>query len=317
MNIHKRIVGIVGVGHVGAHTAFTLGMLGIADEILLCDVRERQLESEWLDLMDAVKFMPHQVTYRQVCYEEMGCCQIIINSIGPEKRFVVEDRNVEMTVTARETARYVPLVMAGGFQGIFLNITNPCDVITSIIAEKSGLPQGHVLGTGTGLDTARLVSILSRQTGFSHRSITAFMMGEHGSSQIVPWSLVRFGGRALADFAGDLRFAFDRQKLKEQTINEGWLIYSGKESTEYGICSTAASMVKAIFHDEKAVLAASVPLNGEYGETGIFCGCPAVIGANGVDEVLEYPLLPEELAQFKACCAAIRANRHAAEDILA
>ena len=316
MTAKKRIVGVIGVGHVGAHVAFNLGMMGIADEVLLCDKNESKIISERQDLMDAVKFMPHRVEYKLAKYEELKDCDVIVNSTGNIALCATGNRDDEMNFTAVQVADYIPKVMAGGFHGIILNITNPCDVITYLIAKKSGLPKGNVLGTGTGLDTSRLVSAIAQQTGLEHHSFNAYMMGEHGNAQMVPWSLMQFGGKPLADLQNDPRFVFDKEDIKNKTIKGGWVTYQGKQCTEYGIASTAAAMVGVILHDERKIMAASVPFDGEYGETGIFCGCPAVIGANGVEQVMEYNLPADEKAEFKKCCDTIRANIAKAEKLL-
>ena len=304
----KRIVGVIGLGHVGAHVAYTLGIQGIADEILLCDKNQNKLISERQDLMDAVAFMPHHVNYRIATYEGLKECDIIVNCIGDISLCATGSRDDEMNFTVAQVKNYIPKIKAGGFKGYYVNITNPCDVITNLIAKLSGLPTGHVMGTGTGLDSSRLVSAIAQQTGISHKSITAYMMGEHGAAQMVPWSLINFGGKPLAELEANPKFTFDKEEIRKQTINAGWVTYSGKQCTEYGICSVAATMVKALYHDEKIIMASSVPLNGQYGEDGIFVGCPALIGNKGIEEVIEFNLPPEELAAFKACCEKIRLN---------
>lgn len=308
MSFKKRVIGVIGLGHVGAHVAFALGIMGIADEVKLCDKNQEKLVSERQDLMDAVKFFPHRVTYTIASYEELNDCDVIVNSTGDIDLVATGSRDDEMNFTVAQVADYIPKVMAGGFDGIFVNVTNPCDVITHLISKLSGLPKGHVLGTGTGLDTSRLVSAIAQQTGLDHQSFTAYMMGEHGDRQMVPWSLIKFAGKPLAELEKDPRFVFDKADIQKKTINAGWVTYSGKHCTEYGICLTAATLVRTILHDEKKIMPASVEFTGEYGESGIFCGCPAVIGANGIEQVMEYELPADELAEFKECCATIRAN---------
>lgn len=308
MAFKKRVVGVIGLGHVGAHVAFNLGVLGIADEVKLCDVKSEKLVSERQDMMDAVMFMPHRVNYTIASYEELADCDVIVNAIGDITLCASGNRDDEMHFTVPQVADYIPKVMAGGFQGIIINITNPCDVITDLIAKKSGLPKGHVFGTGTGLDSSRLVSAISQQTGLDHHSFSAYMMGEHGNSQIVPWSLIKFGGKSLAELEQNPAYVFDKARVQDETIHAGWVTYSGKHCTEYGISMTAATMVRAVLRDERKIMAASAPLDGEYGETGIFCGVPSVIGANGIEEVIEYNLPDDELKKFKACCATIRQN---------
>lgn len=265
-------------------------------------------------MMDAVMFMPHRVNYTIASYEELADCDVIVNAIGDITLCASGNRDDEMHFTVPQVADYIPKVMAGGFQGIIINITNPCDVITDLIAKKSGLPKGHVFGTGTGLDSSRLVSAISQQTGLDHHSFSAYMMGEHGNSQIVPWSLIKFGGKSLAELEQNPAYVFDKARVQDETIHAGWVTYSGKHCTEYGISMTAATMVRAVLRDERKIMAASAPLDGEYGETGIFCGVPSVIGANGIEEVIEYNLPEQEMKDFKACCATIRANIAKAEE---
>ena len=207
-------------------------------------------------------------------------------------------------------------VKASGFNGVVINITNPCDIVTRELALHLGLPRGRVFGTGTGLDTARLLSALARQTGIDHKSITAYMMGEHGNQQFAPWSCVSFRGKSLDDWAKtDERFRFDRDALQRESIEGGWVTFSGKYCTEYGIATTAARMASVVLHDEKAIMPASAELCGEYGEEGLFVGVPCVIGANGVEEVVELPLTDEEKATFHACCDGIRHNMEHLKEI--
>lgn len=308
MAIKKRMVGIVGVGHVGAHVAFNLGMMGIADEVLLCDLKESKVTSEVQDLNDAVMYMPNHVVYKASDYAGLKNCDVIVNAVGDITLCASGSRDGELENSVKQVADYVPKVMAAGFHGLFVSITNPCDVVANLIARKSGLPKGHVMGTGTLLDSSRLIHAISEQTGLDSRGFTAFMLGEHGNSQIVPWSQITFYGKPLSEMESDPKFRFDKEEVQERTIKGGWVTYSGKQCTEYGIASAGATLVRTILHDEKRILPCSAPLDGEYGESGIFCGVPAVIGANGVEKVIEYNLTEEELARFKACCATIRAN---------
>lgn len=313
----KVTIGVLGAGHVGAHVAYALGMMGVADVVKICDPKEAKAISERQDLMDAVYFMPHRVDYQIAKYEDLADCDIIINAVGDITLCATGSRDDEMNYTVRQVAETIPKVMAGGFNGFFINITNPCDVVTHLIAKKSGLPKGRVFGTGTLLDSSRLISAIAQQTGIEHHSFNAFMMGEHGDRQMIPWSLVNFRGKPLAQMEKDPRFQFDKEAVRHQTIRAGWVTYSGKFCTEYGICSAAVTLAKAVLHDERKIFPCSCPLDGEYGEKDIFCGVPALIGKNGVEEVMEYDLPADELAEFKACCDTVRANIERAKALLA
>lgn len=313
----KVTIGVLGAGHVGAHVAYALGMMGVADVVKICDPKEAKVISERQDLMDAVYFMPHRVDYQIAKYEDLADCDIIINAVGDITLCATGSRDDEMNYTVRQVAETIPKVMAGGFNGFFINITNPCDVVTHLIAKKSRLPKGRVFGTGTLLDSSRLISAIAQQTGIEHHSFNAFMMGEHGDRQMIPWSLVNFRGKPLAQMEKDPRFQFDKEAVRHQTIRAGWVTYSGKFCTEYGICSAAVTLAKAVLHDERKIFPCSCPLDGEYGEKDIFCGVPALIGKNGVEEVMEYDLPADELAEFKACCDTVRANIERAKALLA
>lgn len=311
-----RKVGVIGLGHVGAHVAYSLAIQGIAAELVLVDLKEAKLASEVQDLRDAVLYSPHDVTINGGTYADLGDCDVIVNCIGDINLVATGDRLDELNFTAAQVKNYVKKVMASGFQGFIVNITNPCDVITDLLYKESGLPKGHVFGTGTGLDSSRLISQLSQQTGVAPQSISAYMIGEHGASQMAAWSCVSFGGVPLSALEKtDARFAFDKPELQKKAIGGGWVTYSGKHCTEYGICSTAARMVQCIFNDEKRIMPASMLLDGEYGERGVFVGVPCLIGRNGVERVLELPLTQEELAQFHICCEDVRRNIQTAAGI--
>lgn len=304
-----RKVGVIGLGHVGAHVAYSLLLQGIADELVLVDQKAEKLTSEVQDLRDSAAYLPHRVTVNAGDFADLGDCDVIVNSVGKIELLETHDRLTEMDFTIPAVRSYVGKIKASGFSGVLINITNPCDIVTRELALGLGLPRGRVFGTGTGLDTSRLLSALNRQTGIDHKSITAYMLGEHGAQQFAPWSAVSFRGMPLDELAKtDPKFRFDREALQKESINGGWVTYVGKGCTEYGICTTAARMVHIVLHDEKTILPASMELNGEYGETGLFAGVPCVIGKDGVEQVVELPLTAEEREKFHQCCQGIRQN---------
>ena len=189
----KRILGVIGLGHVGAHVAYALAVQGIADELILVDQNEKKLSSEVQDLRDAAAYLPHRVTVRAGGFQELGVCDVIVNCVGRiELLRGSHDRLTEMDYTIPAVRGYAHKIRESGFDGVLINITNPCDIVTRELALELGLPRGRVFGTGTGLDTSRLLSALARQTGIDHKSITCYMLGEHGNQQFAPWSCVSF-----------------------------------------------------------------------------------------------------------------------------
>ena len=311
-----RKVGVIGLGHVGAHVAYSLAVQGIADELVLVDMNELKLASEVQDLRDAAAYLPHRVTVNAGDFADLGGCDVIVNSVGKISLLETHDRLTEMDFTIPAVRGFAGKIKASGFDGVLVNITNPCDIVTRELALGLGLPRGRVFGTGTGLDTSRLLSALARQTGVDHKSITAYMLGEHGALQFAPWSCVSFRGMPLDKWAEtDERFRFDRDALQKESIGGGWVTYNGKQCTEYGICTTAARMVQIILHDEKAIMPASMELCGEYGESGLFAGVPCVIGKDGVEQIVELPLTDGERAKFHECCEGIRKNMEHLKEI--
>lgn len=313
----KRVCGIIGLGHVGAHVASALTMQGITDELILVDLNHSKRDSEVQDLRDSAAYLPHRVTVRPGEFADLKDCDVIVNCVGKiELLCSTHDRVTEMDFTIPAVRSYADKIKASGFDGVLINITNPCDIVTRELALHLGLPKGRVFGTGTGLDTSRLLSALARQTGIDHKSITCYMLGEHGNQQFAPWSCVSFRGKPLDDWAKtDSRFRFDREALQKESIGGGWVTFSGKSCTEYGIAATAARMVHIVLHDEKAIMPASAELCGEYGESGLFAGVPCVIGAQGVEEVIELPLTDDEKEKFHSCCNGIKENMKHLEEI--
>lgn len=314
--MEKRVVGIVGIGHVGAHVAYTLGMMGVADEILLCDIKEKKLISECNDLNDAVAFMPNRVLYKTVDLPELRDCDIIVNAVGDIELCRNFNRDDELKNSVLQVAKIIPCIMDAGFNGIFVNITNPCDLITCEIASLSGLPRSQVLGTGTLLDSARLQHALSDITGLDSRSFSAYMIGQHGDHQFIPWSMLNFGGMDADQFETVRGVKFQRNVIHERAVKGGWITVSGKWCTEYGIAGAAAALVRTILHDEKRILPCSVELDGEYGQHDLFVGVPAVIGKEGVEKVIELPLNEEEKAKFSEVVKALKVNMEKARTLI-
>ncbi len=313
----SRKIGIIGVGHVGAHVMSAVATLGIADEIVLVDINEQKAASEVQDLFDTVSMLPHRVRICAGEVEDLADADVVVNASGKVSLLIGnEDRTTELRYTIPAVHTWVDRLRTSGFDGIFINISNPCDVVTREIALGLGLPTGRVFGTGTGLDTARLVSRLAEITGLSHKSITAYMIGEHGNAQFCPWSCVNFAGVPLDVMAErDERFNFNRDEAEDLARQGGWVTFRGKNCTEYAVAMTAAQMAKAVLHDEKLVMPASALLEGEYGEKDIYVGVPCVIGADGVESVHELPVSDEELAHFHECCGSIRANMALADEL--
>lgn len=186
-------VGIIGLGHVGAHVLYTLALQGLADDFLLVDLEEKneKLTSERQDVLDSTEFLPHKVSVRIGEIEDFGDRDVIINAVGDIAALKgTGTRLMELEFNSKAILSYADRLRDSGFNGILINISNPCDVITKKLSDLLGFEKGKVFGTGTGLDTARLKLRLQESTGISAQSLTAYMIGEHGSNQIAPRAVI-------------------------------------------------------------------------------------------------------------------------------
>ncbi|OOP73206.1 L-lactate dehydrogenase [Clostridium beijerinckii] len=308
MSIKTRKIVIVGSGNVGSHCAFSLAIQGICDEIVMIDKIEKKANAEAVDLSDTVSYLPHYVKSKKGTFKDCEDADIVVVSLGipPEDN---KSRLDYLEDTIKEVNTIIDPILESGFDGIFIVISNPVDVIAHYIWKKTGFPKNKVFGTGTTLDSSRLRRILSDETGIDQKSIQAYCMGEHGDSQMVPWSHVYFGGKPLFDLMREKPETYGKLNLDElasRTANAAYEIISGKGCTEFGIGVGLSEIVKAILHDEKRILPASTLLEGQYGEENVFASVPVILGKNGVEEVVEISLTEKEKSQFNHTCGILK-----------
>ncbi|MCI1665776.1 MAG: L-lactate dehydrogenase [Atopobiaceae bacterium] len=306
-----RKVGIIGQGHVGAHVANSMILQGVADELYLVDLDEKKLASEVQDLKDSLAFCPHNVRI-EGCgtdYEALADCDVIVNAAGKVALAAV-DRDGELFWTTDTARTFAGRVAKAGFDGVWVTIANPCDVVATEIWHITGCDPRKVVGSGTALDSSRLRHVLADECGYDQRSICAYMLGEHGASQFAAWSAVNFGGKPLSELETEQpdRFAFDKPKLEDAARQGGYVTYAGKGCTEYAVADAATRLAIAVLSNEHYITACSTLLTGEYGESGHFISLPCVVGADGVEEVIKLDLDDTELEEFHASCAHVKEN---------
>ncbi len=215
----------------------------------------------------------------------------------------------ELKSTANIVHSIVPQMMAGGFNGIFLIATNPCDIITWQVWQLSGLPRNQVIGTGVWLDTTRLRRKLAQDLEIGAQSIDAFILGEHGDSQFPVWSHSSVYGSPIENvYRHRTGKALDRQAMADNVRKLGFEIYAGKGCTEYGIAGTIAEICRNIFTGSHRALAISCILDGEYGVDGVAIGVPAVLAQSGVQQIIELQLADDEREKFARSVEIIKTN---------
>lgn len=315
--LDKRKVVIIGAGHVGSHVAMALCFQGTCDEIVFIDKDNAKAVSNCYDVADACLFLGSTTKISVGDYNDCKDADIIVISIGmPRKpgqtRLEMLDDSIVMLKDVIDNLKPVD------FKGIIISITNPADIIAHYAREHLGLPRERCFSTGTSLDTARLKRTVSELADIDRRSVTTCAIGEHGDSSFVPFSTLTLGGKNYKDLQEAKPEKYG--KLTEEFVLErtryiGYDIINGKGSTEFGIGAACADICKAIFHDEKRVIPASVLLEGEYGMNGVSCGVPCVIGRNGIEDIIELPLNDKEKEQLEYTCNVIRENIERAEKI--
>lgn len=296
----KRKVGIIGAGHVGSDVAFSLVTQGICDEIVLIDKQETKARSEALELRDMASMNRSYTEIIPNVLDALSDADIIVMAVGPET-LLREDRMEELIETSKAVAEIIPKILATGFNGIFINITNPCDVITALIQKLSGFNHSRVFGTGTSLDTARMRRVVGEVLNINPKSVDGYVLGEHGESQFVAWSTVRIGGVPLLDYQTNK--PLDLAALKQSVRGGGWNILTGKGWTSFGIATATAQIVEAVLANAKQVF----PLAVFSKEMEIYIGQPAIIDSEGVTSILKPPLTEEEKADLIASSNIIKA----------
>ncbi|ETI90175.1 MAG: L-lactate dehydrogenase 2 [Clostridium butyricum DORA_1] len=317
MSIKTRKVVIVGSGNVGSHCAFSLAVQGVCDEIIMIDKIEKKANAEAVDLSDTVSYLPHYVTSRKGTFEDCSDADIIVVSLGvpPEPN---KSRLDFLEGTIREVDTIIDPIMKSGFDGIIVVISNPVDVVANYILEKTKLPKNRVFGTGTTLDSSRLRRILSHETGIDAKSIQGYTMGEHGDSQMVPWSHVSLGGKPIFDLIKEKPKTFgnlDLDDIEKRAAFAAYEIIAGKGCTEFGIGVGLTEIVKTILHNERKILPATTLLNGEYGQTDVFASVPVIMSKDGIEEIIEINLTNNEKEKFNNSCNIIRSYIEKSKEI--
>jgi L-lactate dehydrogenase len=316
MNHARRIV-IIGAGHVGSHCAYSLFTRGDVEEIILIDTDKAKGAAQAWDIADAGCYMPHPAIVRLGDYVDCKDADIVVLSAGVPRK-PGQTRLDTMGDSIRVMKEIIDPLKNSGFEGILITISNPADIIADYMRKHTGWPKNRVFGTGTSLDTARLKRVLQEETGVDSRSIGCFSMGEHGDSSMVPFSHITIGGKPLTELMKEKPTTFGKLDLNHvltRTRMIGMDVINGKGSTEFGIGTVLSDMVRAIYHDEHRVMPVSALLEGEYGQTGLHAGVPAILGRNGLEEIIELKLLPEEQQQFENSCNVIRKHIALAAEI--
>lgn len=312
MSIDKRKVVLIGAGMVGMSYAYALLNQSACDELVLVDLDKERARGEAMDLNHGLAFSSSHMKIYAGEYSDCADADIVAICAGVaqkpgESRLDLLKRNVSVFRSV------INPVGESGFNGIFLVATNPVDIMARITCALSGFNPRRILGSGTALDTARLRYLLGNHFTVDPRSIHAYVIGEHGDSEFVPWSQAMLATKPILEICNqpDIHCDYsDLEKISDEVRGAAQEIIKAKKATYYGIGMAMVRITKAIFGDENSVLTVSAMLRGEYGENGVFVGTPCILNRNGIRKVLELPLSEDEQKKFKNSCSTLQAVYH-------
>lgn len=299
--LNERKVAVVGCGFVGSASAFALMESGLFSEMVLIDVNKDKAEGEALDISHGLPFAKPMSIYAGD-YKDAGDAAVVVVTAGAgqkpgETRLDLVKKNVGIFKSI------IPEITKYNKDGILLIVANPVDILTSVAAKLSGFPENRVFGSGTVLDTARFKYLLGEHLDVDSRSVHAFIIGEHGDSEIAAWSSANVSGIPIHDFC-EMRGHFEHEKsmkrIADDVKNSAYGIIEKKGATYYGIAMSVRRICEAIIRDEKSILPISSIQHGDFGIDGVALSMPAIVGRNGVEGSVPIKLNADEIEALQA-----------------
>ncbi|KOR13381.1 lactate dehydrogenase [Staphylococcus carnosus] len=297
-NIKANKVVLVGDGAVGSSYAFAMVAQGVADEFVIVDIAVDKVKGDVLDLNHGMPYGESPSIIKAGSYEDCSDADLVVITAGaPQKpgetRLDLVEKNTKIFKSI------VGQIMDSGFDGIFLIVANPVDVLTYVTKKVSGLPKERVIGSGTILDTARFKYELGAEFGVAPESVNASIIGEHGDSELAVWSQTSIAGQNLYDI---LKSNPEKEKRIEEiflnTRDAAYDIIQAKGATYYGIAMGLLHISKAILRNQNLVLTVSSYLEGEYGNEDVYIGVPTLVNRAGAVKIYETSLNEKETKEF-------------------
>ncbi len=297
-NVRKVV--IIGCGFVGAACAFSIMQSGLFSEMVLIDSDKSKAEGEALDISHGVPFAKPINIYAG-SYDDIINASLIIITAGSkqkpgETRLDLVKKNISIFKSI------IPEIKKREFNGILLIVSNPVDILTTVALKLSEYSENRVIGSGTVLDSARLKNELGSYLKVDPRSVHAFIIGEHGDSEIAAWSGVNISGVPLHKFCemrGYYNLDEDMHKIAENVKNSAYEIIEKKHATYYGVAMAVKRICEAIIRDEKSILSISANMHGEYGIEGISLSMPAIVGKDGFETHVPIQLNESEISKLQ------------------
>ncbi len=306
--VNMRKIAMIGCGFVGSASVFSLMQSGLFSEIVMIDANKARAEGEAMDISHGLPFAKPMNIYAGT-YDDIVDCSIIIITAGAnqkpgETRLDLVEKNVGIFKII------IPEIAKRNCEGLLLVVSNPVDILTYAAIRLSGFASSRVIGSGTVLDTARLKYLLGEHLHVDNRGVHAFIIGEHGDSEVAAFSSATVSGVPLNTFCelkGHFHHEEATRKIYENVRDSAYQIIERKNATYYGIAMSVRRICECIIRNERSILPVSSLVQGEYGIEDICLSLPAVVGADGVEQIVPISLNEEELERIQKSAQELRA----------
>ena len=307
-------IAVVGAGFVGTTFAYSLLIHGLASQIVIIDINQEKAEGEVMDLNHG---MPFAYPARIWAGDYSDCRDADIVVVAVDKGQKIQQSRLELAEGNFQVLKQIiPSITRYNSEGILLVVTNPLDVMTYVALKLSGFPKNRVIGSGTILDTARLRYLLGEHLHVDPRNVHAYIIGEHGDSEVPVWSLANVAGIRLKDYCPICKVPYSPDDLNDLFLkvkNAGYEIMKRKGRTNYGVALGLTKIVESIIRDENAISTVSCFLEDYHGVSDVCLSVPVILNRTGVKEVIKLPLNDEEITAFQKSAVTVRKIVHSLE----
>jgi len=311
MSTRKGKVVIIGAGAVGTTFAYALQIRGVASEIVLVDLDVKRAEAEAMDLSHGLFFTPGVDIYAGT-YSDCADAEIVVIAAGAKQK-PGQSRMDLVRVNVELCKKIVEQIAEHTSDAVLLPVTNPVDVLTYATLKFSGLPNQRVIGSGTVLDSARFRYLLSERFRVDPHNVHAYVLGEHGDSEVAAWSMTHIAGMHIGEYCvvcGERFGEAEKTRLVDAVRDSAYHIIGGKGATNYAVGLALTKIVTSIIRDESSVLTVSTLLTGEFGIENVCLGAPAVVDSAGAGRILSADLDEGESAALHSSADLIKSVLH-------
>jgi L-lactate dehydrogenase len=303
--MHKKIT-VVGTGNVGASIAYTLTTNGMASEIVLVDINKGKAEGEAMDILQGTAFCPPVDIHAGEYEDAKGSDIVIITSGIPRKPGQTRLELAQVNVNLMKDIG--PKLVAAAPKAVYVVVSNPVDVMTYALLKATNLPATQVIGSGTMLDSARLRSIIAETVGINPKNVHGYVIGEHGDSSVVPWSLTTIAGMEMNAYCDSIGKSgcMNLPAIEEDMRTSGAKVIGLKGATYYAIALSVCRICECILRDTNSVVPVSAMIHNRYGIDDVCLSLPFIIGQHGIRQEINPSLLPEEVENLQKSAQALK-----------